>query len=322
MPRLLADVGGTNARFALQTADGTITAMQVLPCSEYSTLESAIRSYLAAQGAPHVRAAAIAIANPVDGDAIRMTNHHWAFSIEATRFALELDTLLLLNDFTALALALPLLDDSELLPIGTGTRRPNATIGLVGPGTGLGVSGLVRCGERWQPLSSEGGHTSFAPVDDREAAILAIVHCDHLHVSSERLISGPGLVLIHDALRVHHGLATQAITPAEISARGQSGECTVCVETAQVFSGMLGSFAGSLALTLGAFGGVYVGGGVIAGLGTAFDRVFFRSRFEAKGRFAGYLAGIATVQITAAHPALRGVAAALSDHLKGRREPG
>mgnify|MGYP000732865784 CR=1 FL=1 len=113
MPRLLADVGGTNARFALQTADGTITAMQVLPCVDHPTLESAIRSYLAAQGDPLVRAAAIAIANPVDGDAIRMTNHHWAFSIEATRLALGFDTLLLLNDFTALALALPLLDEAE-----------------------------------------------------------------------------------------------------------------------------------------------------------------------------------------------------------------
>lgn len=316
MPRLLADVGGTNARFALSTAEGTITAPMVLPCADHTTLESAIRRYLAAQGHPPVRAAAIAIANPVDGDAIRMTNHHWAFSIEATRIALGFDTLLLLNDFTALALALPLLDADEIQAIGGGTRRPNATIGLVGPGTGLGVSGLVRCGDRWQALSSEGGHTSFAPVDDREAAILAIVHCDHLHVSSERLISGPGLVLIHDALRVHHGLPTRAITPAGIAEKAQAGDCAICVETCQVFSGMLGSFAGSLALTLGAFGGVYLGGGVIAGLGTAFDRNFFRTRFEAKGRFAGYLAGIATVQITAANPALRGVAAALANHLR------
>lgn len=316
---LLADVGGTNARFALASAAGEIRATRTLPCAEHPTLEAAIRTYLALNGNPAVRHAAIAIANPVDGDAIRMTNHHWAFSIEATRTALSLDSLLVLNDFTALALALPLLDDSELLAIGTGSRRPDATIGLVGPGTGLGVSGLVRCGDRWQALSSEGGHTSFAPVDDREAAILAIVHCDHRHVSSERLISGPGLVLIHDALRVHHGLPKRPITPAAISASAQSGDCAVCTETAQVFSGMLGSFAGSLALTLGSFGGVFIGGGVINGLGSAFDRDFFRTRFEAKGRFAGYLARIATVQIVAANPALRGVQAALADHLRPRR---
>jgi len=322
MPRLLADVGGTHARFALAATDGTIGASQVLRCAEHASLEAAIRCYLAAQGQPPVDAAAIAIANPVDGDAIRMTNHHWAFSIEATRRALGFDSLLLLNDFTALALALPLLDARELLPIGGGTRRPDATIGLVGPGTGLGVSGLVRCGPRWQALASEGGHTSFAPVDDREAAILTVVRRDFPHVSSERLISGPGLVLIHDALRVLQGLPMQPITPAAIAAAAQSAECAICMATAQAFSGMLGSFAGSLALTLGAFGGVYLGGGVIAGLGSAFDREVFRRRFEAKGRFAGYLAGIATVQITAVHPALRGVAAVLADHLNDGRSRG
>lgn len=322
MPRLLADIGGTHARFALAAADGALTASMVLPCADHPTFESAIRHYLAAQESPAVRDAAIAIANPVDGDAIRMTNHHWAFSIEATRRALGFDTLLLLNDFTALALALPLLDARELLPIGGGARRPDMTIGLVGPGTGLGVSGLVRCGPRWQALASEGGHTSFAPVDDREAAILTVVRRDFPHVSSERLISGPGLVLIHDALRVLQGLPKQPITPAAIAAAAQSADCAICVETAEAFSGMLGSFAGSLALTLGAFGGIYLGGGVIAGLGSAFDRDFFRSRFEAKGRFAGYLARIATVQITAVNPALRGVAAALADHLNDDRRRG
>ncbi len=318
MPRLLADVGGTHARFALQSADGTITAPQVLATADYPDPVAAIRSYLAAAGVAGVRNAAIAIANPVDGDAIRMTNHPWAFSIEATRLALGFDTLLVLNDFTALALALPLLDAGELLAIGGGERRSNATIGLLGPGTGLGVSALVRCGERWQALSSEGGHASFAAVDDREAAILAIVRRSYPHVSCERLISGPGLTLIHDALRVHHRLPAVAITPVALSARAQSGECAVCAEATQVFSGMLGSFAGSLALILGSFGGVYLGGGVIAGLGNAFDRGFFRSRFEAKGRFAGYLAGIATVQIVAANPALRGVSAALAAHLGSR----
>ena len=321
MPQLLADIGGTRARFALLTADGAITATQVLACADFPDLEAAVRAYLAAAGAADIGAAAIAIANPVDGDAIRMTNHHWAFSIEATRLALGLDRLLVLNDFTALAMALPLLADHERLPIGGGARRANATVGLVGPGTGLGVSGLVRCGERWQPLSSEGGHASFAPVDDREAAILAIVQRDHRHVSAERLISGPGLVLIHDALRVHRGLPKSTLTPPEISARAQNGDCPLCVETVQVFSGMLGSFAGSLALTLGALGGVYLGGGVIAGLGTAFDRDFFRARFEAKGRFAGYLGGIATIEIRADNPALRGAAAALAD-LPDQRRPG
>lgn len=321
MPQLLADIGGTHARFALTDNGHGIAAVQVLRCAEHPSLDAAIRHYLAAQGEPTVTAAAIAIATPVAGDAVRMTNHHWAFSIDSTRRALGVETLLVLNDFTALALALPLLGEAELLAIGRGTRRAEAPIGVVGPGTGLGVSGLVRCGDRWQPLASEGGHCSFAPVDAREAAILQVVGRRLPHVSAERLISGPGLVLIVDALRDIHGLpAPLAQTPAAIAAAAQAGSCAICVEAAQAFSGMLGSFAGNLALTLGAFGGIYLGGGVIAGLGSAFDQPFFRARFEAKGRFADYLAGIATVQVTAAHPALRGAAAALADRLRADRD--
>ena len=314
-PRLLGDVGGTHVRLALETAPGVLGASAVLACAAHPSLEAAIDAFLAAHGRVPVRHAAIAIATPVDGDAVRMTNNAWAFSIEATRRALGLDTLLLINDFTALALALPLLAEHELLPIGGGVRRPGAVIGLVGPGTGLGVSGLVPCGQRWTALSSEGGHASFAPHDAVEEALLQIVRKRYPHVSAERLISGPGLVLIHDALRERDGAPPRSLLAAELAAEAQAGSCSFCVEAATRFSGMLGGFAGSLALTLGSFGGVYLGGGVIGGLGSAFDRSQFRARFEAKGRFAGYLAGIATVQIVAELPALRGASARLADVL-------
>lgn len=311
LPRLVADIGGTHARFALQQPDGRFTATQVLRCAEHPDLASAIRAWLTGHAAVSVRVAGIAIATPVDGDVIRMTNLHWAFSIEATRRALGLERLTVLNDFTALALALPRLSDAELRPIGGGERRPDSTMALLGPGTGLGVSGLVRCGDRWQALASEGGHVTLAAGDEHEAALLAIVRRDHAHVSAERLLSGPGLVLLHDAVRARRDLPPRTMTPAGIAAEAATGRCPACVETARVFSGLLGSVAGNLALTLGSFGGVYLSGGVIAGLGPAFDRAAFRARFEAKGRFTGYLAGIATVEITAEYPALRGVAAAL-----------
>ena len=311
-PRLIADIGGTHARFALAEADGSIGSPQVLRCADHPDLVSAARAYLAGHPDLHPDIAGIAIATPVDGDAVRMTNHHWAFSIEATRQALGLDRLCVLNDFTALALALPRLADHELRPFGGGERRPRAPLALLGPGTGLGVSGLLPCGDGgWQPLHSEGGHVTLAAGDDREAALIADVRRDHPHVSAERLLSGPGLVLIHDALRRLDGLPPAAVTPAGIAGAAAERRCPVCTESAALFSGLLGSVAGNLALTLGSLGGVYLGGGVIGGLGPAFDRAAFRARFEAKGRFSGYLARIATVEIVAEHPALRGVAAAL-----------
>ena len=165
-PRLLADIGGTNARFALETAPGHIEAVQTLACADHARFEDAVRAYLSASisgAGGRVRHAAIAIANPVDGDQIRMTNHHWAFSIEAARHALGLDTLLVVNDFTALAMSLPALKDGDLTRIGGGAAKAGGAIGLVGAGTGLGVSGLVPKNGRWIPLHSEGGHVAVAP---------------------------------------------------------------------------------------------------------------------------------------------------------------
>lgn len=137
-PRLLADIGGTNARFALETGPGVIEDIDVLPCKEYATLADAIRSYLEGAHTHAVHHAAIGIANPVNGDRVQMTNHHWSFSIEETRQALGFHTLLVLNDFTALALSLPHLPASELVQVGGGEAKPGAKA-LIGAGTGLGV---------------------------------------------------------------------------------------------------------------------------------------------------------------------------------------
>lgn len=181
-PRLLADIGGTNARFALETAPGQVGAIATLACAGYARFEDALLAYLAAQPCGPVRHAAIAIANPVGQDAVAMTNHHWAFSIAAARAELRLDTLLVVNDFAALAMALPSLAPIDLAPIGAGAARAGAVIGLVGAGTGLGVAGLIPAEGRWIALQSEGGHVAFSPSDERELAVLRFCWQRYAHV--------------------------------------------------------------------------------------------------------------------------------------------
>jgi len=316
-PRVLADIGGTNARFALEYAPGRIGAVQNLACADYPRFEDAARAYLngAASGARH---AVVAIANPVDGDAIRMTNHDWAFSIEAARRELGLDTLLVVNDFTALAMALPYLASHELVQIGGGQARPGGAIGLVGAGTGLGVSGLVPAGGTWVALHSEGGHVAFSPSDEREVAVLQYCWRRFDHVSAERMVSGPGIALIREALAGSRGVTVDvSLSTAAIVERALDGSDALCREALDCFSGMLGTVAANLAVTLGATGGIYIGGGVVPRLGQYFAGSPFRARFEKKGRFSGFAAQIPTLLITAPWPALPGAAAILAGHLDG-----
>ncbi|WP_426107065.1 glucokinase [Massilia sp. TSP1-1-2] len=314
-PRLLADIGGTNARFALEYAPGRVAAMQTLACADYPRFEDAALAYLDGYGGL-VRHAVVAIANPVNGDAIRMTNHDWAFSIAAARVELRLDTLLVVNDFTALAMSLPTLTASQLLKIGGGAARAGGVIGLVGAGTGLGVSGLVPAGGQWVALESEGGHVAFSPSDPREVAVLEYLWRRYDHVSAERMVSGPGIALIREALAASRGEAADLSLPTgAIVERALAGSDALCRETLDCFCGMLGTVAANLAVTLGATGGVYIGGGVVPRLGDYFAASPFRARFESKGRFSAFTAGIPTLLITAPYPALAGAAAALAQHL-------
>ncbi|QYF92599.1 glucokinase [Massilia sp. PAMC28688] len=317
-PRLLADIGGTNARFALEIAPGCVVAQQTLACAAYPRFEDAARAYLDAVQASASHAV-IAIANPVAGDAIKMTNHDWAFSVAAARRELRLDTLLMVNDFTALAMALPALGPGELFKVGGGQASAGGVLGLVGAGTGLGVSGLVPAAGRWVPLQSEGGHVAFSPSDEREVAVLRYLWQRYEHVSAERMVSGPGIALIREALARSRGLAIDSglSTPAIVE-RGLEGSDQLCRETLDCFCGMLGTVAANLAVTLGATGGIYIGGGVVPRLGPYFASSPFRARFEKKGRFSSFTARIPTMLIIAPNPALLGAAAILNDHLSDR----
>jgi glucokinase len=317
-PRLVGDIGGTNARFAIVAAPGrTPEHIRNLACAEHAGPEQAIRAYLALEQVTMPRVAALGIANPVTGDAVRMTNHRWAFSIEQLRGALGLERLVLVNDFTALALSLPELDPPDYRQIGGGQAQRGQPIALLGPGTGLGASGLIPCGDRLVPLEGEGGHVTLAARDPLEARIIALLAERYGHVSAERALSGAGLVALHGAIRTLAGAPALALTSAEVSARGLAGECPHCVGALNVFCALLGTVAGDLALTLGARGGVFIGGGIVPRLGAFFERSTFRARFEDKGRFAGYLAAIPTFVIDAPYPALVGAARALDVPLSG-----
>lgn len=311
--RLLADIGGTNARFALQARGAGFADIAVLACRDYDRIDDAVAAYLAraaARGLPTdgIRHAAIAIANPVEGDVVSMTNHHWRFSIAGLREACAFATLLVVNDFAALAQALPHLGTEGRQRIGNtdSAAVEGRPIGLIGPGTGLGVSGVVPAGGgRWIALAGEGGHASFAPVDRDEMRILDALWDEHGHVSAERLLSGPGLEAIHRVL------AGERLAAADITARALDGSCAACRATVDAFCAILGSVAGNVALTLGATGGMYVGGGIVPRLGALFHASAFRARFEGKGRLQAYLARIPTYLVTEPYPALRGVAAML-----------
>ena len=307
-PRLIADIGGTNARFALLDPDGTIHSQKTLSCTEQPDFVSAVKVYLATAGQSQIAEAAIAIANPVNGDLIRMTNHNWTFSIEASRQALGFERLLLRNDFTALAMSLPFLPPADCHQIGGIASTERQTLAVLGPGTGLGVSGLLPCGEsRWVAVAGEGGHVSVSPGDARECDILQVCWSKFGHVSAERLISGMGLQNLFAALCELDGKPAATLSPADISSRALAQACETCEEALAVFCALLGSVSGNLALTLGATGGVYIGGGIVPRLGEYFATTDFRTRFEDKGRFRDYLSAIPVYVIHNPHPALIGV---------------
>jgi len=313
-PRLLADVGGTNARFAL-SIDGTIRAAAILTCNQYPHFEQAVRVYLDLHSAQYgrPREAAFAVAAPIVGDAVAMTNHTWHFSVAALRAQLNLQRLIVLNDFTALAMALRYLPADELQQIGGGKPTPAAPIALVGAGTGLGVSGLIPSGAYWIPLQGEGGHVTLGASDAREAAVLQVLRPRFDHISAERLISGPGLVLLYEALCAIDRVPPSTLQPADVTERGLSGSDAQCREALDLFCAMFGTVAGNLALTLGAHGGVYIGGGIVPRLGAFFANSRFRQRFEAKGRYANYLASVPVYAIQSALPAFIGLTHAFED---------
>ena len=324
-PWLVSDIGGTNARFGwLAEGADTVQHVSTLRGAEHASPAHAASAYLAqlAQqlGSDYAppRAGAFAVATAVGGDQIAFTNSGWVFSREATRHQLGLDELLILNDFEALALSLPRLQGSQVRAVGSpgaglAAAAPGA-LAVIGPGTGLGVAGLVPTAHGWVALPGEGGHATISAANDFESALLGVVRSQYPHVSAERLLSGIGLPVLHAAVAAVAGHKAEPLGANQIVERGLAGQDEVCSRTVDSFCALLGSFSGNVALTLGARGGVYIGGGIVPRFGERFFSSAFRERFESKGRFQAYLQAIPTLLITDTLAALTGAALALEQH--------
>ena len=315
MTGLVGDIGGTRARFGLVGPDGAVTDVEVRECRDHAGLADAVHAYLsgAAQGA-RPRRAALSVACPVTGDRVSLTNHPWSFSIEAIRRRFRFEALAVVNDFSAVARSVPHLGDGDRMQVGGGRPVAGAAIAVLGPGTGLGVSGLVPAGGGWAVIEGEGGHVTMAASDPREAAVLAEVGRELEHVSAERVLSGPGLVSLHAALcRLDGEASGREPTPEEIVAEGATGRAPRCAEVLDLAADLLGTVAADLALTLGARGGVCIAGGLVPRFARRFAASGFRRRFEDKGRFSAYLAAVPTWLVLHEHPALLGLASLVRD---------
>lgn len=310
LPWLVADIGGTNARFGLVTEPGgRPEAVAVLAGAAHDGLPGAVAAYLA-EHASGVRpgAACIAIAGPVRGDHYRLTNTGWTGSVRE----LGIPHAWLLNDFEALAASLPYLRGDDLVSLG-GPEPSHGVRAVLGPGTGLGVSGLVPTAQGWAPIPGEGGHVTVPLLDELDHEIVRALRADGLeHVVAEHLLSGPGLSRLHRGLALVRGVNASRLTASDIVARVDD---SLCAQAVEVFCAMLGTFAGNVALTLGARGGVYLGGGVLPRIVERVRTSHFRRRFEAVPTLNDYLSGIATTLIVAPQPALAGAAAWLHQHL-------
>lgn len=320
--RLLADIGGTYARFAVQRPGEPAKKLRRYRCADFADIVTAIRAYFRqAKLRPLPTVGAIAVAAPVVGDKVRMTNHPWHFSIEALRRTLGFDALVVVNDFLAIAESIPFLTASERRKIGGNRSMRRAPIAVIGPGTGLGVGALVpdengrANGMLWHAIATEGGHATMAGSNDREDAIIRQIRRRHSHVSAERCLSGRGLANLYRALAEIERIKAPELTPPAITRRAQKGDRLAC-EAVAMFCAMLGSTAGNLALIYGAIGGVYIAGGIVPKLGRLFDTRLFRQRFTDKGRYRSYLGAIPVYVITHRLPALIGLAALLDRRVR------
>ncbi|NRQ43120.1 glucokinase [Rheinheimera sp. YQF-2] len=313
---IVADIGGTNARFSrVDLASLALDQVAVYPCAEFATLADALTHYRQQHQLNAVKHVAIAIACPVNGDEVSMTNFHWQFSVRAMQQQLVLDALQVINDFTAVAMCLPALTATEKVQLGGGDVQPGKPMAVLGAGTGLGVAHLLPVNDSYIPLPGEGGHIDWAAQNEQEWFIQQMLAKEYGHVSPERLLSGPGLEAIYKALALYRRQVAEPLSAADIAQQALSGESALATATVQQFFAALGSVAGNLALTLSTFGGVYVAGGIAPKLLPLAGQSEFRARFEAKGRFSAFNRRIATYVVTAEQPGLVGAAVYLKQFL-------
>lgn len=316
---LVADIGGTNARFALSRRGAAtvidVDSIRVCRGSDQPSLAAAIHDYLRAQGVRPARAV-LAVAAPVVDDRVQLTNSPWSFSCSGLAHEVGLAALQVVNDFAAMSAGVPELPASALQPLGplgpySLTDAAARVVAILGPGTGLGVGLLVRRDGRSLIVDTEGGHMAFAPTDELEVEVWRRLVARHGRVSNERLISGPGLAALHQVLAEIDGRPAAPLSPEQVVAGARAGAAD-CVRTVLRFVAILGGVAGDVALAGGARDGVYLAGGLVAPLLPWLQGGTFRQRFEAKGRVAAAVVGAPTTAILHEHTGLLGAGAIAS----------
>lgn len=293
---LVADIGGTNARFGLVEAGCELQMNRYYSVADHDTLECVLTDFLndvAVDGrwCTLPDAACIAVAGPAEPAVIRFTNSPWIIERDLLRNRLGGAELHIINDFAAVGYAVAQLKESDWLSIGGGTAIPGRPAVVAGAGTGLGVCTLVPFEGGYRVLEGEGGHVDFGATNAREYAVLQILTARYGRISAERLLSGAGILNIYTALAQIDGHSIQHTDPAAVTAAALTGDL-FAVQALEMFCGLLGAFAGNLALTVGARGGVYIAGGIAPRFTALLARSSFRERFEDKGRLRAYLAGI------------------------------
>lgn len=312
---LVGDVGGTNARLALcHVENGEITQAKTYSGLDFPSLEAVVAHYLKEHNVT-VTDGCIAIACPITGDWVAMTNHTWEFSIAEMKKNLGFEHLEIINDFTAVSMAIPMIKPEHLIKFGGSEPVEGKPVAVYGAGTGLGVAHLVHVDKRWVSLPGEGGHVDFAPNSEEEGIILEELRAEIGHVSAERVLSGPGLVNLYRAIVKSDGREPERYEPKDITERALEDSCTDCRRALSLFCVIMGRFGGNLALTLGCFGGVYIAGGIVPRFLEFFKASGFRGGFEDKGRFKDYVKDIPVYLIVHDQPGLLGAGAHLRQTL-------
>jgi len=316
---LLGDIGGTNARFAVLAGD-TVSAIDHLPVSGYRSMTDAIEGYF---GSREVRepigTAVLGVAAPIEGERSVLVNSQWVIDAAELRAAFGFKSIALVNDFEALAYALPHLSGLDVRPLALGKPQPGESMAVIGPGTGLGMAGVVRRGGGMTIVPTEGGHATLPAATPREDAVIEHLRHKFGHVSAERVLSGPGLENLHAAIAAIDGIAVSGETAAEIVRQALDRSCPVCVAAVDMFCAMLGTVAGDLALMFRARSGVYIGGGIAPRIVDLLAQSEFHARFMAKGRFQPYLESVPTAVIINSDAAFLGLKAlALAAACSGR----
>lgn len=313
---IVADIGGTNLRIGISEKSDQVSQLEVYKCGNYQSLSDILEHYIQDKGLLGQKInMCLAIACPVGNDLISMTNLPWEFKQSELKESLKLNSLLMINDYTAIAHAVPMLNEQQKVKIGSGGAIPFEPISICGPGTGLGVANIIFHHKENISISGEGGHVDFAPTNAIEIDVLSFLLTKYDHVSYEQLLSGLGIEQIYQALCHINNQQEQGLSAENISEKAMSNSCELCHQTIALFCKILGSFAGNLALTHGSFGGVYIAGGIAPRFIDFIKQSDFRKGFEAKGRFSACNQKIATFIITEAQPGIIGASAFLHQQL-------